>query len=66
VDEILGDLVILAKQGRKPDAAGFAALAAEPRKLGLTGGERGESRKLILGYQQSVPGFIVMFSCKCR
>jgi ABC-type multidrug transport system permease subunit len=62
VDEILGDLVILAKQGRKPDAAGFAALAAEPRKLGLRVESAGESRKLILGYQQSVPGFIVMFT----
>ena len=28
VDEMLADLVVLSKQGRSPDAAGFAALAA--------------------------------------
>ena len=62
VDEILADLAVLSKQGRKPDAAGFAALAAQPRKLELRVESAGETKKLILGYQQSVPGFIVMFT----
>jgi ABC-type multidrug transport system permease subunit len=61
-DEILADLVVLSKQGRKPDAAGFAAIAAQPRKLELRVESAGETKKLILGYQQSVPGFIVMFT----
>ena len=62
VDEMLGDLVVLAKQGRTPDAAGFAALAAQPRKLELRVESAGEAKKPILGFQQSVPGFIVMFT----
>jgi ABC-2 type transport system permease protein len=62
VDELLADLVVLAKQGSAPDAAGFAALAAQPRKLQLRVESAGESKKVILGYQQSVPGFIVMFT----
>lgn len=61
-DEILADLVVLKKQGREPDAAGFAAIAAQPRKLELRVENAGETKKLILGYQQSVPGFIVMFT----
>ncbi len=62
VDQILADLVVLKKQGREPDAAGFAAIAAQPRKLELRVENAGESKKLILGYQQTVPGFIVMFT----
>jgi ABC-type multidrug transport system permease subunit len=62
VDEMLADLIVLAKQGRTPDAAGFAALAAQPRKLELRVESAGEAKKVILGYQQSVPGFIVMFA----
>ena len=62
VDEILGDLVLLNKQGRPADTAGFIALAAQPRKLELRVESAGAAQKLILGYQQSVPGFIVMFT----
>ena len=62
VDEILADLVVLSKQGKKPEPAAFAALASQPRKLELRVESAGETRKLILGYQQSVPGFIVMFT----
>jgi ABC-type multidrug transport system permease subunit len=62
VEQILGDLVVLSKQGTEPDAAAFSALAGQPRKLQLRVESAGETRKLILGYQQSVPGFIVMFT----
>jgi ABC-2 type transport system permease protein len=62
VDEMLADLVVLAKQGGQPSAAALAAIAAQPRKLQLRVESAGQARKLILGYQQSVPGFIVMFT----
>jgi len=62
VDEILADLAVLAKEGRAPDTAAFGALAGQPRKLQLHVEGAGEAKKLILGYQQSVPGFIVTFT----
>jgi ABC-type multidrug transport system permease subunit len=62
VDEMLGDLVVLSKQGRAPDPVQLAALVGQPRKLELRVQTAGQARKLILGFQQSVPGFIVMFT----
>jgi len=62
VDELLGDLVVLDKQGRTADAVQLAALANQPRKLSLHVESAGQARELILGFQQSVPGFIVMFT----
>ena len=59
---MLADLVVLAKRGSSADAVQLAALEAEPRKLELHVESAGQARKLILGYQQSVPGFIVMFT----
>lgn len=61
-DEMLADLVVLSKQGRAADPVQLAALAAQPRKLELRVQSAGQARKLILGFQQSVPGFIVMFT----
>jgi ABC-type multidrug transport system permease subunit len=62
VDEILGDLVVLSKQGTDPSAVQLAALVNRPRKLGLRVQSAGKAQRLILGFQQSVPGFIVMFT----
>ena len=62
VDEMLADLVVLSNEGRPPTAAELAALAAQPRKLELRVETAGQAKKLILGFQQSVPGFIVMFT----
>jgi ABC-2 type transport system permease protein len=62
VDELLGDLVVLDKRGRAADAVQLAALANQPRKLSLRVESAGKARLLILGFQQSVPGFIVMFT----
>ena len=62
VDEMLGDLVVLSKQGGTPDPVRFAAQVGQPRKLELRVQSAGQARKLILGFQQSVPGFIVMFT----
>jgi ABC-type multidrug transport system permease subunit len=62
VYEMLADLTLLSKQGRQPEAVTLAALAREPRKLELKAESAGESKKLVLGFQQSVPGFLVMFT----
>jgi ABC-2 type transport system permease protein len=62
VDEILADLVVLAKQGASADAVQLTALENRPRKIGLRVESAGKARRLILGFQQSVPGFIVMFT----
>ena len=62
VDEMLGDLVVLSKQGGAPDPVRFAAQVGQPRKLELRVQSAGQARKLILGFQQTVPGFIVMFT----
>lgn len=62
VDDILGDLVVLSKQGTDPSAVQLAALVNRPRKLGLRVQSAGKAQRLILGFQQSVPGFIVMFT----
>jgi ABC-type multidrug transport system permease subunit len=62
VDEILGDLVVLTKQGADPSAMQLAALVNRPRKLELRVQSAGKAQRLILGFQQSVPGFIVMFT----
>jgi len=62
VDEILGDLVVLSKRGSALDAVQLTALEGQPRKIGLHVESAGKARRLILGFQQSVPGFIVMFT----
>ena len=62
VYEMLADLVVLSKQGRRPEAATLAGLTTQPRKLELKVESAGESRKPVLGFQQSVPGFLVMFT----
>jgi ABC-type Na+ efflux pump permease subunit len=59
---ILGDLVVLSKLGGRPEPSDFARLAAEPRKISLKLESAGRPRVLVLGFQQSVPGFIVMFT----
>src|SRR5262249_26967109 len=61
-DEILGDLVVLSKHGADPDAMHLAALVSQPRKVELRVESAGKRKQLILGFQQSVPGFIVMFT----
>jgi ABC-type multidrug transport system permease subunit len=62
LDEMLGDLVVLSKRGSAPDAVHLAALTGTPSKLQLRVESAGKARRLILGFQQTVPGFIVMFT----
>jgi ABC-type Na+ efflux pump permease subunit len=62
VDEMLGDLTVLSTQGRAPDPIQLTSLLNQPHKLQLRVESAGRQQKLILGYQQTVPGFIVMFT----
>jgi len=59
---MLADTAVLSRGGRTPTAADFAALAAEPRTVKLHQVSAGEAKKIVLGFQQSAPGFIVMFT----
>jgi ABC-type multidrug transport system permease subunit len=62
VYSVLGDLVVLSKLGHAPQPADFAALASQPRKITLRVESAGNPKVLVLGFQQAVPGFIVMFT----
>jgi len=62
VYSILGDLVVLTQTVHRPGAGDFARLAKEPRNISLKVATAGKPRVLVLGFQQSVPGFIVMFT----
>jgi ABC-type multidrug transport system permease subunit len=62
VYSVLGDLVVLSKLDHPPTAADFAELAARPRKIQLKIESAGHPKVVVLGFQQSVPGFIVMFT----
>ena len=59
---MLADVAVLSGGARTPTAADFTALAAEPRTIKLHEVSAGESKKIVLGFQQSAPGFIVMFT----
>lgn len=59
---VLGDLVILSKLDHSPGRADFAALGSSPRKITLKVEGAGHPKKLVLGFQQAVPGFLVMFT----
>jgi ABC-type multidrug transport system permease subunit len=61
-DEILGDLLVLSKQGAEATPVQLTAVENRPRKLGLRVQTAGKAQRLILGFQQSVPGFLVMFT----
>jgi ABC-type multidrug transport system permease subunit len=62
VHSILGDLIVLSKTHRAPGPDDFAGLAARPAKLVVRTETAGRPKRIILGFQQSVPGFIVMFT----
>src|SRR5262249_50584226 len=62
VDDMLADLAILSQRGQDANAVQLTALENAPRKLSLRVESAGKPRRLIVGFQQSVPGFIVMFT----
>jgi len=57
----LADLVTLVQEGEVDEAA-LAALNEAPRALTLEVGQAGERRRIPSGFEQAVPGIMVMFT----
>jgi ABC-type Na+ efflux pump permease subunit len=58
---VLADLVVVAEMGSTPTPESFAALNATPRALGLEVTSAGQRKRIPRGYEQSIPGIMVMF-----
>lgn len=58
---ILADLALLRLRGRPPEPEEFARLASAPRTILVETTPAGARRRPPSGYQQSVPGMLVMF-----
>ena len=59
---VLADLVVSSESGEAPSAESFARLAEAPRALKLEVTAAGERTEPPAGFQQSVPGTMVMFT----
>jgi ABC-type multidrug transport system permease subunit len=59
---VLADLIAIRKDGAEPTAERFRQLAAEPRALELDVKTAGHRIVPPSGYEQSVPGIMVMFT----
>ncbi len=62
VYEVLADLIVLGADGRKVTPGGFVELAREPRTLALDVKPAGRRVVVPTGYEQAVPGTLVMFT----
>ena len=62
VYSVLADLIVLAERGQAASAEALSGLAAEPRRLTLVVEAAGERRKIPSGFEQAVPGTLVMFT----
>jgi len=62
VYSILADLIVLAERNQAPDGEALARLAAEPRNLRLAVESAGERKRIPSGFEQAVPGTLVMFT----
>ena len=58
---VLADLVVVSFDGDEPSAEVFEALASESRALTLEVTPAGERQHIPSGYEQAIPGIIVMF-----
>ncbi|MDJ0972861.1 MAG: ABC transporter permease [Planctomycetota bacterium] len=59
---LLADVVAAAEAGEEPTPASFARLAAKPRALTLVSRPAGERRRIPTGFDQAIPGILVMFT----
>ena len=59
---VLADYIVLAKDGAAPTAASFARLASEPRTITLDVRSAGRRVEPPRGFEQAVPGTMVMFT----
>jgi ABC-type multidrug transport system permease subunit len=58
----LADLIVVSGENTKVSKEAFEKLAAEPRMLTLKVQEAGKRREIPTGFEQSVPGTMVMFT----
>lgn len=59
---LLADLIVTGEQGATPDSAALAALAAMPRALSVKVEPAGTRLEAPRGFDQAVPGTMVMFT----
>ena len=59
---LLADLAAVSTKGGTPTAAAFDALGKEPRSITLEVTSAGKRRNPPIGFEQSVPGTLVMFT----
>jgi ABC-2 type transport system permease protein len=59
---VLGDLIAVAEKGETPDPPSLAAMADAPRPLKLEVQRAGLRKKSPSGFDQAVPGTMVMFT----
>jgi ABC-type Na+ efflux pump permease subunit len=59
---VLADLVVCGNQDRPPDAEAFEQLAEMPRSVTLDVKSAGQRKRIPTGYEQAVPGIMIMFS----
>ena len=58
---VLADLIVAGKDVQTPGPADFAALATQPRALRLKVESAGQRQRVPTGFEQAVPGTMVMF-----
>jgi ABC-2 type transport system permease protein len=58
---VLADLIVVSAQGRDATPAAFQAVAATPRTVTLSVTPAGKRKTIPSGFQQAVPGTMVMF-----
>jgi ABC-2 type transport system permease protein len=59
---VLADLIVTSEMGAKPSAESFEKLNAMPRALTLEVTPAGRRKTIPSGYQQAIPGIMVMFT----
>jgi ABC-type Na+ efflux pump permease subunit len=59
---LLADVIVSAEDGGQPTAASIAALDAMPRALTVEVKPAGQRRRIPTGFEQAIPGIMVMFA----
>ena len=62
VYSVVADLAVLTNDGRAADPAAFAELAALPRAISLDVSVAGTRQEIPTGFEQAIPGTMVMFT----
>jgi len=59
---LLGDLIVATKDGQAASAEALAKLEGKPRLLTVAAESAGQRKRIPTGFEQSVPGTMVMFT----